>query len=81
MRDVTLSKRKKGILKKAVELATLKICMLIQDNSKRNKVIHFMSDENIDVRDFFDQKQVREFFTCKDYKQFGGTTSNDVLKS
>ena len=82
--DVTLSKRKKVFLKKAIELAVLcdlNICVLIQDDSKRNKVTHFMSDENLDINEFFTGKQRREFFTADDYKALGGITCDDVLKT
>ena len=61
LRGVTLSKRKRGLLKKAIEIAVLcdlNICLLIQDKSK-NKVIHFQSNPKMNLLDFFNTPQSR----------------------
>ena len=83
LRDVTLSKRKQGILKKAIELSVLcnlKICLFIQDDS-RSKAIHFMSNPEMDFLEFFNKNQTREFYTTEHYRKFGGQSSDDVMKS
>ena len=57
-RDVTLSKRKRIFMKKAIELSVLcdlNICLFIQDNSSRNRVTHYMSDPKMDINEFFNQ--------------------------
>ena len=68
-RRVTLCKRKKGLIKKCIELSVLcdlKICMFIwDDNSSRST--HFMSQKSISLMDLFNGKYKREFFTNSDY--------------
>ena len=49
-RKVTLCKRKKGVIKKMIELSVLcdlKIFMLIQDETN-DRVTHFLSHKNFD---------------------------------
>lgn len=69
-------------MKKAIELSVLcgvNISILIQDNSK-NKVIHFASDPNYNILEYFNRHQKREFFANKDYEKLGGKTQNPLYK-
>ena len=69
-------------MKKAIELSVLcgvNISILIQDNSK-NKVIHFASDPNYNIVEYFNQNQKREFFSNKDYEKLGGKTKMSMNK-
>jgi hypothetical protein len=53
----TYCKRKRGIIKKAIELSVLcgvDICLFIQDN-KYNKVVHFSSNKDKHLLDFFNK--------------------------
>lgn len=54
-RKVALCKRKKGIIKKAIELSVLcdlKVFMLIHDEWNR-RVTHFMSHKDLDIVHIF----------------------------
>ena len=65
---VTFCKRKKGLLKKSIELAILcdlKLFLYIYDKNS-NRVIHFSSDENQDFMEMFNNQSHREFFSDKD---------------
>ena len=56
-RKVTLCKRKKGLLKKAIELSVLcdlRIFLMIQDDSNQ-RTTHFLSHKEIDVIHMFNQ--------------------------
>ena len=54
-RKVALCKRKKGLIKKCVELSVLcdlKIVMLVQDNASQ-RVTHFASHKDLNIIDIF----------------------------
>ena len=71
---MTLCKRKKGLLKKAIELSVLceqKIFMLVVDESKK-RVTHFMSHKNMEILSIFNTKLKRDFFSNSDYERVGG---------
>ena len=73
-RKVTLCKRKKGVIKKLIELSVLcdlKIFMLIQDDAN-NRATHFLSHKNFDLVQSFNEFNHREFFTNGDYERVGG---------
>ena len=73
-RKVTLCKRKKGILKKMIELSVLcdlKIFALIQDESNQ-RVTHFASHKDFNIIDTFNKQCMREFFSNSDYDKVGG---------
>ena len=76
-RKVTLCKRKKGILKKAIELSVLcelEIFMFIYDRNQQ-RVSHYASHEDFNFIDIFNKKCHREFFTNFDYGRVGGSMS------
>ena len=80
-RKVTLCKRKKGLIKKLIELSILcdlKVFMILQDDANK-RTTHFASDKNFDFIKCFNQKNQREFFTNCDYEKVGG--ANDELDS
>lgn len=73
-RKVSLCKRKKGLIKKTIELSVLcdlKMFVFVLDESQ-NRVTHFASHQDLDIIDLFNNKYQREFFTNKDYELFGG---------
>lgn len=73
-RKVTLCKRKKGILKKMIELSVLcdlKIFALIEDQSNQ-RVTHFVSHKDYNFVDTFNKQCMREFFSNCDYEKVGG---------
>lgn len=73
-RKVTLCKRKKGLLKKSIELSilcNLSMFMLIYDK-KQGKIVHYLSNPAENILDFFNTKCIREFYTNKDYVRVGG---------
>ena len=76
-RNGTYVKRTKGLLKKGIELSILcqqTIVMYIYDK-KKDRVIHFSSDENFDILDIFNNDLDREFVSNKDYVRVGGSNS------
>lgn len=76
LKNVTYCKRKRGLVKKAMELSTLcqqEICVVIYDRNK-NKIVHFSSDgfslneANALVKEHVKTKNKKfENWTCKDY--------------
>ena len=73
-RKVCLCKRKKGLLKKAIELSLLcdlDVFTFVYDRDQ-NRVTHFASNENIDFMSLFNTESQREFFSNKDYSRVGG---------
>lgn len=76
---VTYCKRKKGLLKKAIELSTLcdlKMFVYVYD-PKQQRVIHYASDANFDLVDIFNCKAQREYYTNDDYHRVGGRDDGD----
>ena len=73
-RKVCLCKRKKGLLKKTIELSVLcdlEIFTLIYDKT-HGRVTHFASNEDFDMLELFNKKCQREFFSNLDYNRLGG---------
>ena len=79
IRMITSNKRKKGILKKAIELSKLgdqKVVLYVYDENLK-KVTHFSSDPDFDINKIFSQKLHREFFSNLDYEKLKGTVMKD----
>ena len=73
-RKVALCKRKKGLIKKVIELSVLcdlKICMLIKDVANQ-RVTHFMSHKDLDIVEIFNEPSQREFYSNNSYERVGG---------
>ena len=73
-RKVTYCKRKKGLLKKSIELSVLcdlKVFCYIYDPSQQ-RVIHFASDPSLNLLDIFNRENQREYYTNSDYGRVGG---------
>ena len=71
---VTYCKRKKSLLKKAIELSILcsvDIYLLIHDRKKK-RCIHFGSDSKQNLVSMFNSHCNREFFSNSDYSRVGG---------
>ena len=73
-RKITYCKRKKGLLKKAIELSKLcdQICFLYIYDRKTKQAVHYASDQGVDLIEIFNQKLHREFFSNDDYGLVGG---------
>jgi hypothetical protein len=77
-RKVTYCKRKKGLLKKSIELSILcdlNMFLFIYD-AKSDRVIHYASDPNLDLTDLFNKKAQREYYTNGDYLRVGGKSAD-----
>ena len=73
-RKVTLCKRKKGLIKKMIELSVLcdlKIFMLIQDDENQ-RTTHFLSHQDFNFVNVFNEMNQREFYSNRDYERVGG---------
>lgn len=73
-RKVTYCKRKKGLLKKSVELSVLcdvSTFVFIFDKSQQ-RCVHYASDPQLDFVTLFNTQCHREFYTNKDYVALGG---------
>ena len=73
-RRVMFCKRKKGLIKKMIELSILcdlKIFALIQDEASC-KTIHFSSHKDFDFVKVFNDENQREFYSISDYERVGG---------
>lgn len=73
-RKVTYCKRKKGLLKKSIELSVLcdlKVFCYIYDPGQQ-RVIHFASDPSLNLLDIFNKENQREYYTNSDYGRVGG---------
>ena len=73
-RKVTYCKRKKGLLKKSMELSILcdvTIFVLIYDK-KLNKCVHYASDPREQLVTMFNERCNREFLSNHDYVKVGG---------
>lgn len=79
-RKVTYCKRKKGLLKKSIELSVLcdlKVFCFIYDESQQ-RVIHFASDPSLNILDIFNKENQREYYTNSDYGRVGGKANDDA---
>ena len=73
-RKVTYCKRRKGLLKKSIELSLLcdvSVFVLIYDEKKK-RCVHFGSDPQLDMLKMFNDNCIREFYSNKDYIKVGG---------
>lgn len=76
---ITSNKRKKGIMKKAIELSKLcdhKVILYVYDENQK-KVTHFSSDPDFDITEIFNQKLLREFYSNLDYEKLKGAVVKD----
>ena len=73
-RKVCLCKRKKGLIKKAIELSVLcdlEIFMLVYDKSHW-RITHYGSHEDFDIMNMFNSQLQREYFSNFDFGRVGG---------
>ena len=78
-RKVTYCKRKKGLLKKSIELSILcdvSMFLFVYDKSQK-RCVHYASNPNDDFLTLFNEQCHREFYTNKDYTKVGGR-HNDI---
>ena len=73
-RKITYCKRKKGLLKKSIELSLLcdvSVFVFIYDEKKK-RCVHFGSDPRQNILNAFNDPCIREFYSNKDYVKVGG---------
>ena len=73
-RKVTFCKRKKGLLKKSMELSMLcdlSIFIFIKDKTS-DRCVHYCSEPDKNLLSFFNSESHREFYNNKDYLKMGG---------
>lgn len=78
-RKVTYCKRKKGLLKKSIELSLLcdlDMFVFIYDKNQK-RVIHYASNASQDFFEIFNEKNQREFYSNEDYERVGGRKIDD----
>ena len=74
IRKVTFCKRKKGLLKKCIELSVLcdlKMFVFMYDHED-NRVVHYASDAQQDFFALFNKQSQREYYSNRDYIRVGG---------
>lgn len=79
-RKVTYCKRKKGLLKKSIELSVLcdlKVFCFIYDEAQQ-RVIHFASDPTLNLMDIFNKENQREYYSNSDYGRVGGKATEET---
>ena len=73
-RKVTFCKRKKGVLKKSMELSMLcdvSMFIFIYDKDK-GRCLHYASQPEDNLLSFFNDSCHREFYSNQDYQKMGG---------
>ena len=79
IKKVALCKRKRGLIKKAIELSIMcqqTIFIYIFDKWTK-RMIHYASDEAEDIVNLFNKEAKREFYSNIDYKKFDVRTEDD----
>ena len=82
IKKVTLCKRKRSLIKKAIELSIMcqqTIFIYILDK-RTQRMVHYSSDESENLVTLFNQEAKREFYTNVDYKKFGVQTEDQNIQ-